>query len=444
MRFRQLTGMTARLVFAMTIVLSIFHIYTAGFGVLQEWRHRAFHLAFVLPLVFFVYSMKKEVHLKGGKHLIYDVLYAGVAAMLNTTVFREILGLSFGPAAALAIVTFALVLYFKQRENLPDRLALSVDLPIYTAMIGFIALRDRAGLDAPGHPLLVRGPQPVADLLGDLPAGDLPRHPGPVLPPVGPVDLYPRPEQDRRLQAGQHALFRSFLRAHVLHDLRLRLSRVQQHRHAGRKPRLRRARRGEFLLPAHPGGGEAKHRRAASDHRHAGADQLLPRALLPRHPGPRHLRPPRLLDLADRRLHVPRHRGHLRHPPGGRGHLRLPLRSLRALHRPDGPCPALHGHRHGAGGLVLGRARQGGRHRQRLHGLHQRLIRGQRGDGGLLHDSPDEEGRLQADLRRRRRGGGRHGRPDHAARHGGRGLHHGRVSGDPLRQDRPVCQSCRH
>ena len=137
MRFRQLAGMTARLVFAMTIVLSIFHIYTAGFGVLQEWRHRAFHLAFVLPLVFFVYSMKKEVHLKGGKHLIYDVLYAGVAAMLNTTVFREILGLSFGPAAALAIVTFALVLYFKQRENLPDRLALSVDLPIYTAMIGF-------------------------------------------------------------------------------------------------------------------------------------------------------------------------------------------------------------------------------------------------------------------------------------------------------------------
>jgi TRAP-type uncharacterized transport system fused permease subunit len=138
MRFRQLTGITAKLVFTMTIVLSIFHIYTAGFGVLQEWRHRAFHLAFVLPLVFFVYSMKKEVHLKGGKHLIYDVLYAGVAAMLNTAVFREILGLSFGPAAALAIATFALVLYFKQRENLPDRLALSVDLPIYTAMIGFV------------------------------------------------------------------------------------------------------------------------------------------------------------------------------------------------------------------------------------------------------------------------------------------------------------------
>ena len=87
MRFRRLTGVTAQLVFAMTIVLSIFHIYTAGFGVLQEWRHRAFHLAFVLPLVFFVYSTKKEVHRKGGKHLVYDVLYDAVAPMLHTPFF---------------------------------------------------------------------------------------------------------------------------------------------------------------------------------------------------------------------------------------------------------------------------------------------------------------------------------------------------------------------
>ena len=139
MRFRRLVGITAKLIFAMTIILSIFHIYTAGFGVLQEWRHRSFHLAFVLPLVYFVYAMKKEVHLKGTKHLVYDVLYAAVAAMLNTAVFREILALSFGASASLAVVTFALVLYFKQRDNLPQRLAVFVDFPIYTAMIGFVA-----------------------------------------------------------------------------------------------------------------------------------------------------------------------------------------------------------------------------------------------------------------------------------------------------------------
>ena len=138
MRFRRLTGITAKLVFAMTIVLSIFHIYTAGFGVLQEWRHRAFHLAFVLPLVFFVYAMKKEVHLKGARHLLYDFLYAIVAAMLNTAIFREILALSFNASTALAVATFALVLYFKQRENLPRALSAFVDFPLYTAMVGSI------------------------------------------------------------------------------------------------------------------------------------------------------------------------------------------------------------------------------------------------------------------------------------------------------------------
>ena len=59
MRFRRLTGISYQLTYAMTLILSIFHIYTAGFGVLQEWRHRAFHLSFVLPLVFFLYAMRK-------------------------------------------------------------------------------------------------------------------------------------------------------------------------------------------------------------------------------------------------------------------------------------------------------------------------------------------------------------------------------------------------
>ena len=60
LRFRRLSGIALKLMYAMTLVLSLFHIYTAGFGVLQEWRHRAFHLAFVLPLVFFLYTMRKS------------------------------------------------------------------------------------------------------------------------------------------------------------------------------------------------------------------------------------------------------------------------------------------------------------------------------------------------------------------------------------------------
>jgi hypothetical protein len=132
---------------------------------------RAFHLAFVLPLVFFVYAMKEGSPPQGGQHLLYDVLYAVVAAMLNTAIFREILALSFSASAVLAAATFTLVLYFKQREKPARKLTAFVDFPIYTAMVGFL-LHGLAGLMPTSTSVLVRGPQPGAGILGALPAGD--------------------------------------------------------------------------------------------------------------------------------------------------------------------------------------------------------------------------------------------------------------------------------
>src|SRR4030042_4014601 len=81
LRFRKLSDLALKLMYAMTLILSIFHIYTAGFGVLQEWRHRTFHLAFVLPLVFFFYTIRKA---KGEekKFLVYDILYGLTGAAL--------------------------------------------------------------------------------------------------------------------------------------------------------------------------------------------------------------------------------------------------------------------------------------------------------------------------------------------------------------------------
>lgn len=139
MRFRRLTGITSRLIFFMTIVLSVFHIYTAGFGVLQEWRHRAFHLAFVLPLVFFVYAIKKEIHRKGFKYFFFDILYALTASILNTAIFREIFGLSLYAWLSVGVCTFLLTLYVKQRENIPEHLARFVDFPLFTLMVAATA-----------------------------------------------------------------------------------------------------------------------------------------------------------------------------------------------------------------------------------------------------------------------------------------------------------------
>ena len=53
--FRALTGAVGMLVTTVAVVLSVFHIYTAGFGLLVEIKHRTFHLALVLGLIFLVF-----------------------------------------------------------------------------------------------------------------------------------------------------------------------------------------------------------------------------------------------------------------------------------------------------------------------------------------------------------------------------------------------------
>jgi TRAP transporter 4TM/12TM fusion protein len=114
LRFRRVTGITWKLTFYMTLILSLFHIYTAGFGVLQEWRHRAFHLAFVLPLVFFLYSIRKEIEPE-PKHLYFDIFYAAVGAMLSAAMFRELLALPAAATLGWGLASFGLIFYFKRR-----------------------------------------------------------------------------------------------------------------------------------------------------------------------------------------------------------------------------------------------------------------------------------------------------------------------------------------
>ncbi len=53
--FRKLVGPVGLLVTTLAVTLSVFHIYTAGFGLLVEIKHRAFHLSLVLALIFLVF-----------------------------------------------------------------------------------------------------------------------------------------------------------------------------------------------------------------------------------------------------------------------------------------------------------------------------------------------------------------------------------------------------
>lgn len=56
MRFRPVVPPATVLVRGLLIALSLFHFYTAGFGLLREATHRGVHLAFVLGLIFLVFA----------------------------------------------------------------------------------------------------------------------------------------------------------------------------------------------------------------------------------------------------------------------------------------------------------------------------------------------------------------------------------------------------
>ena len=64
MQFRKVPHGTALIVGGLLLALSAFHYYTAGFGLLRETTHRGIHLAFVLGLIFLVFSGRKS----DGRH----------------------------------------------------------------------------------------------------------------------------------------------------------------------------------------------------------------------------------------------------------------------------------------------------------------------------------------------------------------------------------------
>jgi TRAP transporter 4TM/12TM fusion protein len=59
-RFRPLLPLTGWIVAGSLLLLSLFHYYTAGFGLLPEVTHRGIHLAFVIGLIFLVFSANKS------------------------------------------------------------------------------------------------------------------------------------------------------------------------------------------------------------------------------------------------------------------------------------------------------------------------------------------------------------------------------------------------
>ncbi len=66
-RFRPLAPAAGWLIGSALIALSLFHYYTAGFGLLQETMHRGIHLSFVLSLVFLVFPFTRHGYDRPGR-----------------------------------------------------------------------------------------------------------------------------------------------------------------------------------------------------------------------------------------------------------------------------------------------------------------------------------------------------------------------------------------
>ncbi|MBM3361823.1 MAG: TRAP transporter permease [Betaproteobacteria bacterium] len=89
MRFRPVVPPAAAIVRGLLIALSLFHFYTAGFGLLRETTHRGVHLAFVLGLIFLVFAATARGQLQPGRSAwlspggvpLLDWLLAGTVAL---------------------------------------------------------------------------------------------------------------------------------------------------------------------------------------------------------------------------------------------------------------------------------------------------------------------------------------------------------------------------
>lgn len=99
--FRRLAGAAAVFVTLVSVALSSWHVYTAGFGLHNEIAHRAIHLSAVLGLCFLVFPRQKR--LPGAWEWIVPLGLAAFYLMLGWSLVQS-LGSQVSPGARFAFV----------------------------------------------------------------------------------------------------------------------------------------------------------------------------------------------------------------------------------------------------------------------------------------------------------------------------------------------------
>jgi TRAP transporter 4TM/12TM fusion protein len=119
--FRELHGVTAKLVSVLLVALSAFHYYTAGFGILTEHWHKSIHLAAVLGLIFIMFPTKHEFGPRAGGVPVTDWVMASAivaASFYLPLVFDELtfrIGMPNMPDIVMGTIMIVLVLETTRR-----------------------------------------------------------------------------------------------------------------------------------------------------------------------------------------------------------------------------------------------------------------------------------------------------------------------------------------
>ncbi|RCW48628.1 TRAP transporter permease [Halanaerobium sp. MA284_MarDTE_T2] len=84
--YRNFRGKAALIITIIAVSLSLFHLYTAGFGILLALKQRSVHLGFIFTLIFLLYPP-----VKGKKNnkifLFFDIIMAGLSIVISSYIF---------------------------------------------------------------------------------------------------------------------------------------------------------------------------------------------------------------------------------------------------------------------------------------------------------------------------------------------------------------------
>jgi TRAP transporter 4TM/12TM fusion protein len=141
-RFRDLGGAWKWIVFAIAAGMSLFQLYTAGFGLLNPHVQRSIHLAFILVLTFLLFPFRRKGRKEGAASAAvsvpwYDVLLAAAGAVAGMYIFWDYqaivlrAGIPSTTDYALAFATILLVLEASRRIVGLPMVVLSVVFLLY-------------------------------------------------------------------------------------------------------------------------------------------------------------------------------------------------------------------------------------------------------------------------------------------------------------------------